>query len=87
MAKRSAYQERVIRNYYKNQDTIMLQRVGDLVTDLYLSEGKSRDRLWKRIAEALAKLEVPEKRIKALVATDDPAKVADLLRQLLSKLD
>jgi len=87
MAKRSAYQERVIRNYYKNQDTIMLQRVGDLVTDLYLSEGKSRDRLWKRIAEALTKLEVPEKRIKALVATDDPAKVADLLRQLLSKLD
>lgn len=87
MAKRSAHQERIIRNYYKNQDTIMLQRVGDLVTDLYLSEGKARDRLWKRIAEALAKLEVPEKRIKALVATDDPAKVADLLRQLLSKLD
>ena len=63
----------------------MLQRVGDLVTDLYLSEGKSRDRLWKRISEALKKLDVPEKRIKALVATDDPAKVADLLKQLLAK--
>ena len=53
MAKRSSYQDRVIRNYYQNQDAIMLQRLSDLVSDLYLAEGKARERLWKRVEAAL----------------------------------
>ena len=85
MAKRSQHQERIIRNYYKNQDTIMLQRVGDLVTDLYLSEGAARTRIWKRISSALEKLEVPQSRIRDLVANDDPELVAKVLRELLEK--
>ena len=28
MAERSKYQENIIKNYYKNQDTILLQRLG-----------------------------------------------------------
>ena len=42
MAKRSSYQQRVIHNYYQNQGAILLQRLGDLVTDLYLAEGQAR---------------------------------------------
>ncbi len=85
MAKRSAYQQRVIRDYYKNQDTILLQRLGDLVTDLYLAEGQKRTRLWKRVAEALAKFEVPQKQIDHLVASDNPSLLANQLKQLLDK--
>ena len=48
MAKKSSYQQRVIRNYYENQGTILLSALGDLVTDLYLAEGQARARLWKR---------------------------------------
>ena len=60
MAKRSSYQQRVIRNYYENQDAILLQRLGDLVTDLYLAEGQARARLWKRVATTLEKLKAAQ---------------------------
>ena len=85
MPKRSSYQQRVIRNYYENQDAILLQRLGDLVTDLYLAEGKARVRLWKRAATSLEKLKVSKKQIDHLVASDNPALLAKQLEQLLEK--
>jgi hypothetical protein len=85
MAKRSAYQQRVIRNYYKNQDAILMQRLGDLVTDLYLAQGKARTRLWKRVADTLAKLKLPNARVQHVVQSDNPALVADVLKELLEK--
>ena len=68
MPQRSNYQNRIIRNYYQNRDTIMLQRLGELVTDLFLSEGKAKARLWKRVAEVLTKLKVPKSQVQHLVA-------------------
>ncbi|MBU4273510.1 MAG: hypothetical protein KKE86_11775 [Planctomycetes bacterium] len=85
MPKRSSYQDRMIRNYYQNRDEIMLQRLGELVTDLYLAEGKAKSRLWKRVAETLEKLKVPESRIQHLVASDNPALVANTLKKLLEE--
>ncbi len=85
MAKRSSYQQRVIKNYYENQDAIMVQRLGELVTDLYLAEGKSRAKLWQRVVGALEKLKVPAKQIDKLVASDNPALLANLVQQLLDK--
>jgi hypothetical protein len=85
MDKRSSYQDRIIRSYYKNQDQIMLQRLGDLVTDLYLAEGKSRVRLWKRLADTLEKLKIPASRIQHLTQSDNPALVAELLKELLAQ--
>jgi hypothetical protein len=86
MAKRSSYQDRVIRNYYENQETILMQRLGDLVTDLFLAEGKTRTRLWKRVGEILTKLKIPESRIKHVTSGDNPTLVANLLRELLGKM-
>jgi hypothetical protein len=83
MAKRSPHQTRIIRDYYKNRDAIMIQRLGEMVTDLYLAEGKARARLWTRIRQALENLEVPPERIEHLVASDNPALVADLLKTLM----
>ena len=85
MAKRSAYQQRVIRNYYKNQDAIMVQRLGDLLTDLYLAEGKARQRLWNRAAGAMEKLDVPKSQIDHIVQSDNPSLLANLVQQLLGK--
>ncbi|NQU23928.1 MAG: hypothetical protein HQ567_21810, partial [Candidatus Nealsonbacteria bacterium] len=79
----SSYQQRVIRNYYENQDAILLQRLGDLLTDLYLAEGKARARLWKRAATAMEKLKVSKKQIDHLVASDNPALLATELKKLL----
>jgi hypothetical protein len=85
MAKTSSYQDRVIRRYYENKDAIMLQKVGDLVTDLYLAEGKAKDRLWKRLAAALKNLKIPEDQIDHLVRSDNPTLAANLLKKLLEK--
>jgi ribosomal protein L18E len=85
MAKRSNYQDRIIRNYYQNRDTIMLQRLGELVTDLFLAEGKTKARVWKRVAEILEKLKVPKSQIEHLVRADNPTLVANLLKKLLEE--
>ncbi len=85
MAKRSNYQDRIIRNYYQNRDTIMLQRLGELVTDLFLAEGKTKARLWKRVGEILEKLKVPKSQIQHLVRSDNPTLVANLLKKLLEE--
>jgi hypothetical protein len=85
MGRRRTYQERVIRDYYRYQDTIRLQRVEELVSELYLAEGKKREQLWRRVAQALAGLGVPESRIEHLVASDNPSYLAKLVRELIEK--
>jgi hypothetical protein len=85
MSKRTPYQDRVIRDYYKNQDSILLQRLGDLVTDLYLAEGAKRAKIWTRVSDILEKLKVPQDRARHLIASDNPALLAGLLKELLDK--
>ena len=83
MAKRSNYQQRAIKNYYDNRDAIMIQRLGDMLSDLYLAEGNARKRIWDRAATALEKLGVKPQQIKPIVASDNPALLANLYKQLL----
>ncbi len=85
MAKRSAYQDRVIRNYYQNLDAITLQRLSELVSDLYLAEGKARQRIWQRAAAALQKAQIPQNRIDHLLSSDNPTLLANLVQELLDR--
>ena len=85
MPEYSKYQQKVIKNYYDNQEAILLQRLGEHVTELYLSEGKARTKRWKDIAKVLEKLKVPATRIEQLVNQDDPTRLAKLLEELLAK--
>ena len=85
MAERSKYQQRIIKNYYENQDAILLQKLGEHVTELYLSEGKARAKRWQSIAGVLEKLKIPDSRIKHIQESDDPALLAKLLEELLAK--
>ena len=73
MADYTPYQRKIIERYYKNLDAIQFQRLSELATDLYLAEGKKRDRLWSRVEESLRKLEFPETRIALLLQKRDPA--------------
>ena len=85
MAKRSKYQQKVIKNYYDNKDAIMIQRLGELLTDLYLAEGKARTRLWERATKSLEMLKVPPKQIDDIVSSDNPTLLANLYKKLLDK--
>ena len=56
----SEYQKAVISRYYDSLDTIMLQRLSDLVTELYLADTQTKQaRLWQRARKAMVKLKVP----------------------------
>ena len=52
MAELSKYQQSVVKNYYDNLDTALLQRLGEQVTDLYLAEGKKRAKLAHQVGGA-----------------------------------
>lgn len=78
---RTPHQERIIRNYYQNRDSIGLQKAQEAVTELYLSEGKKRQTVWKRLASHLEKVGLKEDKIAELREADDPAAVAKLLEK------
>ena len=86
MAERSKYQDRIIRNFYDNREAIALQRAQELITELYLAEGKKkRDKYWEQLIGHLEKLGVAKVTIDHLVAQDKPELVATLLKKLMDK--
>ena len=85
MADFTPYQQKVIKRYYNNQDTIQRQRLAELVSDLYLSTGKKRERAWAGVVAAMQKLGVPASRIDHLRKQDNPALVAELVKELEGK--
>jgi len=85
MTQHSRYQQQIIRNYYKNREGISLQRLQELVTELYLAEGKKRDQHWKNIAGHLEKLGVKKETIDHLVAKDKPELVLGVVESLMKK--
>ena len=82
MAERSKYQQNIIKNYYENRESISLQRAQELVTELYLSEGKKRQKYWKTLEGHLLKLEVKQQTIDKLIKQDDPQLAAQLITKL-----
>ena len=81
----SKHQQNIIKNYYENRESISLQRLSELVTELYLAEGKGREKQWKYILVALEKLGLPKDRIEHLRKKDDPRLLAELVEELMAK--
>ncbi len=86
MAEKSKYQQKIIKNYYDNRDTISLQRAQEIVTELYLATGKKRLRQWELLEGHLQKLEVKQETIDHLRAKDDATLVASLITKLSKKV-
>jgi hypothetical protein len=76
------YQQKIIKRYYENQDTLQSQRLAELVGELYLAEGKKKQKAWASAAAAMQKLGVPQSRIDHLVKQQNPALLADLVKEL-----
>ncbi|HMO86743.1 MAG TPA: hypothetical protein PKC18_17670 [Lacipirellulaceae bacterium] len=79
------FQQKAIKNFYDNREAISIQRLGELVTDLYLAEGKGRAAKWKQVSAALARLGVPESEIAHLAKKDDVALLAKKVSELSGK--
>ncbi len=79
MANHSQYQQNMIKNFYEKRETISLQRAQELVTELYLTEGKKRAKHWQTLAGHLEKMGVKKQVIDHLISQDNPELVAKLL--------
>ena len=68
----SRYQKNVIDNYYKNLDSIMLDKLSELVSELYLSDTKAKqDRLWDRVQKAMINLKIKSSIIEHILQKRD----------------
>src|SRR5262245_61514636 len=63
MSDYTPYQKKIIKRYYDHADDIGYQRLSELVSELYLAEGKKLDSLWKQVEKALAKVKVDAKMV------------------------
>jgi len=76
------YQRKTIKRYYENRDTIALQKLGEVVSEIFLAEGMKRKRLWDRAVRHLQALGVKESTWRAIVDDDSPARLARLITEL-----
>ena len=81
----SEYQKSVISGYYDNLDAIMLQKLSELVTELYLADTDAkRNRLWQRVRKAMIKLKVPPAIIDHIMQKQDVEILAKNLQDWLA---
>ena len=85
MADFTPYQQKIIKRYYNNLDAIQLQRLSELVGELYLAEGKKLQRIWQAASAAMHKLGLPQTRIDHLLKQAKPALIAEVVKELQSK--
>ena len=74
------HQRRIIRDYYERKPEIMLQKLGELVSELAIEEDeRKRRRLWARAERALRNLKVPSWRIAKILEAQDPKLLAKVV--------
>jgi hypothetical protein len=81
----SKHQQGIIKRYYENFDQITLQKLSELVTELYLAEGKKRDKLWQTALAQMEKLKVPKDRIDHILGKKDVTLLAGLVKEMMGK--
>lgn len=80
----SQHQKTVISGYYDNLETISLQKLGELVTELYLAETNAKkDKLWQRAQKAMTKLKVRPAIIRHIISKKNPEILAKNLKDWL----
>jgi hypothetical protein len=80
------HQKKIINRYYDNRDHIMLARLQEIVTELYLADSEAKQaRLWKRAETAMKALKIPASLTSRILAEKKPETLAMNLRQWLEK--
>jgi hypothetical protein len=85
MAKRhlSEYQKGIVKRYYEHRDTIALQKIGELVSDLYVETSEKRiNRAWKSLETQLLAAGVHKHQVETIVGDRDLGAVARLLSEI-----
>jgi len=78
------HQKKIIERYYDRRDEIMLAKLQEIVTDLYLAESDAkRDLLWRRVEKAMKGLKVTDRIAQHILTEAKPEILAKNVRQWL----
>lgn len=79
----SAHQRKIVNRYYEHRDTIMIGKLSELATELFLAtDAKKAAKLWASVALAIAKTSAAPARVKKILETKDVKELAKLANEL-----
>ena len=79
----SRHQQKIIKRYYDNRDQIDEQKLGELVTNLFLATGtKQIAKHWETAENAMTRMGVPGARVKHVIESKDPTVLAAVVEEL-----
>jgi intergrase/recombinase len=80
----SDYQKKVISKYYNQLDVLMLNKLQELVSELYLADSEAKQkRLWERVHKAMLNLKIPQPIIDHIMGKKDVETLARNLQDWL----
>ena len=80
---RTRHQDGIVKRYYEHRDTIALQNVSEIASDLFLCDNPKKEaRLWERAAKALTHTGVDAQQFERIVADRDIEGMTRLINQL-----
>jgi hypothetical protein len=82
MADTSKFQQGVIRRYYEHFDTISLQKLSEIVSEIYLAEANKPVKLWEKARQLLSRMAAEDPRVAQIVAKKDIQGLARLANEL-----
>lgn len=79
----SNHQRGIVKRYYEHRDSIMANKLGEIVSELYLAtDAKKAERLWKSARTALENTETAPAVIDQIVGSKDVRKLAEIVGRL-----
>jgi hypothetical protein len=79
----SSHQQKIVDRYYEHLDTAAIQRLSELVSDLYLEQGTGKEpRLWESVKTALAKTPADPARVQRILSDRNVESLAKLIGEL-----
>lgn len=83
MTEYSKYQQGIIRRYYENRDTLALQKLAEIVSDLYVADSQAKvNRAWKSAHKQLLAAGVHEHQAGSICDDRDLGALAKLVGEL-----
>jgi hypothetical protein len=77
------YQRKVIKNFYENKDLRLIQKLGELVSNLYVETSeKKKESGWKRIKKMLTDLKVHPHEVEYLTKDKNLSMISKKLSEM-----
>ncbi len=77
------YQKKVIKSFYDNKDTRLVQKLGELVSNLYLETNEKKiETGWKKIKKMLTDINVHPGEVEYLTKDKNLSKISKKLNEL-----